>query len=240
MRRDARPYWLKRFQARRDAAWARRYLHPAFDAIGEGCAFINPRQVEVIGPDIRIGKMCHINAEPLHPTKLCVWFSGSRTGRIDLGDYVLISPGTRIISSIGISIGTNTMVASDVYISDSDWHDTYDRTAEKDKARPISIGENVWIGFRAVVGKGVSIGRNSIVGAQSVVTRDIPANVIAAGNPAVVVKELDPDGPWRTRADFFADPAALDGMVDALDRAFLKRNTLLGYLRARWFPRPQD
>lgn len=239
MRRDHRPYWLKRWQGRRNEAWVRRYLHPQLDAIGPDCAFMNPRHVDIVGPDIRIGRQCHINAEPTRATRLCVWFAGERVGRIDIGDFVLISPGVRIISSFGISIGTNTMIASDVYISDSDWHGIYDRTSEAGQAAPIAIGENVWLGLGAIVGKGVTIGRNSIIAAGSVVVKDIPDNVIAAGNPCRPVRELDPAQPLRTRADLFTDAEAL-AALDRLDRHFLKRNTIWGYWRARWFPRNAD
>ncbi len=239
MRRDSRPYWLKQWAARRSRRWARRWLHPQFDAIGEGCVFINPRQVEIIGPNVRVGANVHINAELTRPSRLCVWFAGERVGAITLGDNVLVSPGVRIISSFGISIGSNTMLASDVYISDSDWHGIYDRTTEAGQAAPISLGENVWIGFGAIIGKGVTIGRNTIIGAGSVVTRNIPENVIAAGNPCRVLRELDPAQPFRTRADFFADTEALSAL-DRLDRAIMAKNTLLGHLRARWFPGKRD
>lgn len=239
MRRDSRPYWLKRWAARRSERWARRWLYPQFDAIGPDCAFINPRQVEIIGPNVRIGANVHINAETTRVTRLCVWFAGERVGAITLGGHVLVSPGVRVISSYGIAIGSNTMLASDVYISDSDWHGIYDRTTEAGQAAPITIGANVWIGFAAIVGKGVTIGDNSIIGAGSVVTRDIPANVIAAGNPCRVVRQLDPAGGFRTRADFFADAEALANL-ERLDRAILKPNTLLGHLRAKWFPGPRD
>lgn len=235
MRRDSRPYWLKRLAGWRSRRWARRWLHPQFDAIGEGCVFINPRQVEIIGPNIRIGRNVHINAEPTRPSRLCVWFAGERVGSITLGDNVLVSPAARIISSMAISIGSNAMLASDVYISDSDWHGIYDRTTEAGQAAAIDIGENVWIGFGAIVCKGVTIGANSIVGAGSVVTKDIPANVIAAGNPCRVVRELDPARGFRTRADFFADTQAL-AALDRLDRAIMRGNTLVGHARARWFP----
>lgn len=239
MRREHRPYWLKRYQARRNDAWARRHLHPQFDAIGPGCAFINPRQVEIVGPDIRIGRECHINAEPTRATRLCCWFAGERVGKITLGDHVLISPGTRIISSYGIEIGSNTMLASDVYISDSDWHGIYDRTQEAGQAAPIAIAENVWIGLGAIVGKGVTIGRNSIVAAGSVVVKDIPENVIAAGNPCRPVRDLDPSKEFRTRADFFADAEGL-AALDRLDRHMLRNNTLFGYWRSRLWPRQGD
>jgi acetyltransferase-like isoleucine patch superfamily enzyme len=220
--------------------YARHFLHPQFDALGEGAAFLGPRYVEVIGPSIRAGKHVHINAERAHPVKLCVWFSGERLGRIDIGDYVLISPGTRVISSIGITIGSNTMIASGCYISDSDWHSLYDRTAERGHAKPILIENNVWLGLNVIVGKGVTIGKNSVIGAGSVVVTDIPANVVAAGNPATVRRELDPTQPMRTRADFFADPVTLAGTIEKLDRAFLKNNSTLGWLRSIWFPSRRD
>ncbi|MET0871100.1 MAG: DapH/DapD/GlmU-related protein, partial [Paeniglutamicibacter terrestris] len=57
-------------------------------------------------------------------------------------------------------------------------------------AKPITIGENVWIGGGATILPGVSIGENSVIGAGSVVTRDVPANVVAVGNPARVMKKL--------------------------------------------------
>jgi acetyltransferase-like isoleucine patch superfamily enzyme len=240
LRRDHRPHWIKRLSGAISRSYARYFLYPQFDALGEAAAFLGPRYVEVIGPNIRAGKHVHINAERAHPVKLCVWFSGERLGRIDIGDFVLISPGTRIISSIGITIGSNTMIASGCYISDSDWHSLYDRTAERGHAKPIVIEENVWLGLSVIVGKGVTIGKNSVIGAGSVVVGDIPPNVVAAGNPATVRRELDPTHEMRTRADFFADPVALASMVENLDRAFLKNNSTAGWLRSKWFPRQSD
>jgi acetyltransferase-like isoleucine patch superfamily enzyme len=57
-------------------------------------------------------------------------------------------------------------------------------------ALPISVGNNVWIGAQSIILSGVTIGDNSIIGAGSVVTRDIPANVVAAGNPCRVLKSI--------------------------------------------------
>ncbi len=240
MRRDHRPYWLHRLTQTLSQAYVDRVVAPQFDAVGEGLQIIRPRDVEIIGPNVRVGRHVHLNAARGYPVKLCVWFSGERLGRIDVGDYALISPGSQIISSIGITIGVGTMLASGVYISDSDWHGTYDRTQEAGQAAPITIEENVWLGLRVIVGKGVRIGKNSIIGAGSVVTKDIPANVIAAGNPAEVRRQLDAATPFRTRADYFADPAALARQVDALNRAFLTKNTTLGWLRALVFPTRDD
>jgi maltose O-acetyltransferase len=61
-------------------------------------------------------------------------------------------------------------------------------------AAPITIGANVWLGGGVIVLPGVTIGENTVVGAGSVVTRNLPANVVAAGNPARVVRTLDPTG----------------------------------------------
>lgn len=57
-------------------------------------------------------------------------------------------------------------------------------------SKPIKISDNAWIGFGACVMKGVTIGKNSIVAAHSVVVKDVPDNVIVAGNPAQIVREL--------------------------------------------------
>nr|BFE77129.1 hypothetical protein GCM10020092_104300 [Actinoplanes digitatis] len=59
-------------------------------------------------------------------------------------------------------------------------------------ALPITIGDNVWLGGGVIVLPGVTIGENTVVGAGSVVTRDLPANVVAVGNPARVVRKVEP------------------------------------------------
>jgi serine acetyltransferase len=140
-----------------------------------------------------------------------------------------MSPGSRISASDEIVIGDGVMMANGTYITDSDWHSVYDRTARDEAVTPVHIGNNVWLGDHATVLKGVTIGENSVVAARSVVTRDVPANVIVAGNPARVVKKLDPGRPVRTRMDYFADPAALARFFDEVDREGLAGNSL-----ARW------
>lgn len=213
---------------------------PAFDEVGPGLSVTSPRDIEIWGGNIRVGACAHIHASRGNPTRLCTWTTDGREGRIAIGDYVLISPGTQIIASESISIGSNTMFASGCYVSDSDWHDTYDRTRELDKHAPIVIGENCWFGVRAIVCKGVTIGDNSIIGAGSVVTRDIPANCIAAGNPARVVRELDPAHPTRKRAELFAEPERVNCDMDRLMRYLLRENTLGGWLRSVFFPTRED
>ena len=72
-------------------------------------------------------------------------------------------------------------------ITDSDWHTDDPRTGP-DKA--VIIEDNVWLGYGVKILKGVHIGKNSVIGAGSIVTKNIPANVIAAGNPCKVIKQL--------------------------------------------------
>jgi acetyltransferase-like isoleucine patch superfamily enzyme len=89
-----------------------------------------------------------------------------------------------------IIIGEDAAIASGVYIYDSDHHKIISRYGEQtNESVPVVIGKHVWIGVGAIVLKGVTIGDSSIIGAGAVVTSDIPANCIAAGNPAVVIRE---------------------------------------------------
>jgi len=240
LKTEYRPYWMVRMHGRLQTAWARRFLEPRFAACGPHLDAVFPWFVEVYGPNIRIGRCATLRTSRGHRLSLTTWTSADREGRIDIGDYVLISPGTRILSSDSITIGSNTMIAGEVYISDSDWHDIYDRTSERSQHRPIVLEENVWIGFRAIIGKGVRIGENSIIGAGSVVTRDIPANVIAAGNPARPVRDLSPDGDFVRRCDLYADPEALRAEMDRLQRYLLRDNSIFTWLWHRWAPGRQD
>lgn len=81
----------------------------------------------------------------------------------------------------GVRCGANTL------ITDSDWHLSDPRSSAP---QPIYIEKNVWLGVNVIVMKGVHIGENSIVGAGSIVTKNIPSNVVAAGNPCKVIKVL--------------------------------------------------
>ena len=86
-----------------------------------------------------------------------------------------------------IKIGKNVAISHDVTIMDSDAHNINYEGYQMTK--PIIIEDNVWIGSRALIMKGVNIGAGSIVAAGSVVTKDVPANSIVAGVPAIVIKE---------------------------------------------------
>lgn len=89
-----------------------------------------------------------------------------------------------------IRIDDNVRIGANCVITDGDAHLDDPRVGAP---QPVHICENVWLGMNVTVLKGVTIGKNSLIGAGSVVTNDIPANVVAAGNPCKVIKQLDAD-----------------------------------------------
>jgi len=161
----------------------------------------------------------------MHRVEIGVWGRDTGKGRIQIGDCVLMSPGSRVSASDEIVIGDGVMLANGVYITDSDWHTIYDRTVRDERVTPVHIGDNVWLGDHSIVLKGVTIGENSVVAARAVVSRDVPANVVVAGNPAKVVKELDPQRGFKTRMDYFSDPLGMEKFFDAIDRHVLAGNS---------------
>lgn len=135
-----------------------------------------------------------------------VSFALGEKGTVKIGDFTLLN-GALLMADERIEIGKHCLVSWNVGIADSDFHpidaaqrrlDTMalapfykDRPPRPElKTAPVIIRDNVWIGMNAVVLKGVEIGENSIVAAGSVVSKSVPANVVVAGNPAVIVKQL--------------------------------------------------
>lgn len=202
--------------------------------------FLRPWYVELFGGPITVGDFANIIATPDKRVRLTVWSNMEAEGSIHIGRFCLICPGVRISSALGISIGDSCMMAQSVHITDSDWHGVYDRGESVGKSAAVKIGNNVWLGDSAIVCKGVTVGDNSIIGAGAVVIRDIPPDVIAAGNPAVVVKNLDAERSVRTRADWFAEPDLLAAQFREIDREMLKGNSLIGWLRSLVFPKRGD
>lgn len=122
------------------------------------------------------------------------FFDLGHDARVEVGDYCsLVGP---IFSTNGhVSIGDYTLIAHEVVIADSFWMTPHSvgtalplNRACTGAVNEIHIGKNVWIGARAIVAGNVRIGDNSIIGAGTLVTRDVPANVICAGNPMRIVK----------------------------------------------------
>jgi acetyltransferase-like isoleucine patch superfamily enzyme len=124
-------------------------------------------------------------------------------GKVYLGKYSKVGPNTSILALEKIFIGDYTAIAKNVTIVDNNNHPinpndrrimretpqgSYERSWIHSISKPIHIGENVWIGENVRINKGVTIGDNAIIAASSVVTKDVPPNAIAAGNPARIVK----------------------------------------------------
>lgn len=108
-----------------------------------------------------------------------------------LGNHVYANFNLTLVDDTDIYIGDHVMIAPNVVISTAGH--PIDPTLRKKVAQfniPVRIGNNVWIGAGAIVLPGVTIGENSVVGAGSVVTKDIPANVVAVGNPCRVMREI--------------------------------------------------
>lgn len=113
---------------------------------------------------------------------------------ITIGDRTYINRRTEIMSKKSVRIGSDCAISWDVVITDTDYHQIIDdesaipSAAGTDPDRPVRIGNNVWIGCRSVVLKGVQIGNGAIVAAGSVVTKNVEPHTLVAGVPAKVVK----------------------------------------------------
>jgi maltose O-acetyltransferase len=116
---------------------------------------------------------------------------------VDYGEYLTIGPRTFVnfglvaLDGAGISIGADCQIGPNVQLLTA-LHPT-EPGPRRDKlgsARPIAIGDNVWLGGGAIVLPGVTVGDDSVIGAGSVVTKDVPAGVIVVGNPARVLRSL--------------------------------------------------
>lgn len=122
---------------------------------------------------------------------------------IHCGNDVIINMNCTFVDNNRINIGNNVLIASDVKIYTAT-HSTKiaERTQNQEQrtksggfcvtySKPITIEDNVWIGGGAIILPGVTIGNGAVIGAGAVVTKDIPANSIAVGNPARVIKIIE-------------------------------------------------
>jgi maltose O-acetyltransferase len=137
-----------------------RLLHLLLGSLGEGTVIRPPIRCDY-GFQIHIGKRTFAN-----------WgLVALDVGQITIGDDVQIGPNVQLLTA------THPL-------------DPELRRAKWEGSEPISIGDNVWLGGGVIVCPGVSIGDNSVVGAGAVVVRDLPAGVLAVGNPARIIRHL--------------------------------------------------
>lgn len=168
-------YWITLFKGFQVPYRTKFYGYPSFIksreshvSLGGGCTFRSSYKSNLIGID----RPCIISAHGKAELRI-----GNNCG----------FSGTVIGCFLHINIGSNVKFGANTLITDSDWHEDDERSGNHTE---VIIGNNVWVGTRAIVLKGVTIGDNSVIGAGSVVTRDIPANSIAAGNPCRVIRRI--------------------------------------------------
>lgn len=111
---------------------------------------------------------------------------------IHVGENFFANFDCVILDVCEVRIGDNCFVAPGVHIYTATHpiHPT-ERNTMREYGKPITIGDNVWIGGRSVINPGVTIGDNVVVASGAVVTKDVPANVIVGGNPARVIKKIE-------------------------------------------------
>lgn len=108
------------------------------------------------------------------------------------GENVYFNFNCVVLDVMQVKIGSRTLIGPNVQIyAATHPMDSRERARGLEFARPVTIGEDVWIGGSAVICPGVNIGDRSVIGAGSVVTRDIPSDVFAAGNPCRVIRKLN-------------------------------------------------
>lgn len=165
-----------------------RLLHGERVVFGPG--FQANRKLVIKGPG-RVIFGANVNAWAHEERNVIITYDRDVTIRI--GSNVRLN-GVGLMAKRGITIGDNCILGSTLLV-DTDFHSVRRDRATNPHAlvlsAPIVVGDNVWLAGQTVVLKGVTIGANSVIGFRAVVTRDVPPDVIVAGNPARVVRELD-------------------------------------------------
>lgn len=143
------------------------------------CVEINERLSRLLGG---AGKSLHINT-PFHCDYGC---------NIEVGDFFFANYNLVILDEAKVRFGDHVYIGPNCsFYTAIHPLDPERRNQDIERAEPITIGDNVWFGGNVTVLPGVSIGSNSTIGAGSVVTRDIPSRVVAAGNPCRVLRKIE-------------------------------------------------
>jgi maltose O-acetyltransferase len=150
--------------------------------------FVGPGEVS-LGERVQFGW----KASPLFYSGYCHVEVSNGQARIEVGDRTEFNNNLMIKSEgAGIRVGRDGLFGAQVEIFDSDFHDLRPdrRKTGRGKTAPVEIGDNVFAGMGVRILKGAQVGSDSVIGAGAVVTGSIPAGVVAAGNPARVIREL--------------------------------------------------
>jgi len=240
VRKNHSPYFIVTIKSRWNDFLVKHYFSKNFDHLGKAPMIINPLTAKIFGKNITAGDCLHLVSSSASPVSITSWSGKGSNGRVQIGNYCLITGGTTISANESIVIGDNCMFAAGCYISDSDWHGLYNRTRPFRCTKPIVLKNNVWIGNGAKVGKGVTIGENSVVAAGSVVVKDVPDNVVVGGNPAKIIKQLNPNRRMLKRELLFRDAELFQQNQRKLTRYVLHGNSFLDWLRSLLLPKNTD
>jgi acetyltransferase-like isoleucine patch superfamily enzyme len=180
-------------------AWRRRRINfQNVTRAGEGTQLTGLIERRAAGGRIVIGRNCLIEGQLV---------TERNDSFIELADNVFVGAGTVFDCVSSITVEQDVLISYSCIISDSDNHSIYPELRVKDLAdwmdgrrhdwthtetAPVRICRGAWIGARSIICKGVTIGPGAVIGAGSVVTQDVPARTIAAGNPARPLREIGP------------------------------------------------
>jgi acetyltransferase-like isoleucine patch superfamily enzyme len=140
-----------------------------------------------VGDNVTLCSCSRFN--PLAPKRRLSFVTNTPVAKIVIGDGAGIS--NSVLSCYErIRIGRNTLIGAECLIIDSDFHGLPLGEGKETRSAPVEIGDNVFIGTRSIIVKGVRIGDGAVIGAGSVVTGDVPARSLAAGNPARVLRQF--------------------------------------------------
>lgn len=171
-------------------------------------------KIGVVGNgEIRIGEYFHMTSgnhvNPISGNDEASWLV-EQSAKLTIGNNVGMS-STRVWTHDAVTIGNNVQIGANVLIIDTDTHqldyrlrrnpddaffsglsnsEIWQKKSDGTKSSPVYIEDDVWIGAHSIILKGVTIGARSIIGAGSVVTKSIPADSIAAGNPCKVIRKI--------------------------------------------------
>jgi maltose O-acetyltransferase len=163
-------------------------------SVGRGCLFQVPVRVAGGIGGLRIGeKNCFgFHMAPILGSGGILIQPRGGNALIEIGDGNWFSNNVTLCANERISIGHGNQIGDQVAIYDCDFHeiDSTTRNLGCGLKSPVVIGNNVWIGSRAMILKGVTIGNNTVVGAMSTVTKSIPSNCVAAGIPARIIRHI--------------------------------------------------
>jgi maltose O-acetyltransferase len=162
---------------------------PRADITNDGAQerWFNPKE-----RTLHIGHRLKVDGRPI-PTMLQVGPSGT----LRIGDRVYINYGVDILASTSVTLGDDVHIGPLCAVVDDDMHGV-DPTRPR-RSAPITIEANAWLARAVTVLPGVTIGADSVVAANSVVTRSLPAGVLAGGSPARVIRELSREEGWQRK-----------------------------------------